>query len=128
MKKLFFIAIAICIYVSSCSKKQVNDQLQKPQTQYNNNSQPANRGDEDHPIVKGKPRDASGNALGDVTYTFTKGLDWFQGVSTVADGCTVTLSGYGLWSVNIAKSGYSSIDKTIDVEDTLTVSIDTLHQ
>jgi hypothetical protein len=131
MKNLFFIAIAICISMSSCSKNN-NGQLQKSSSQFLSNPTKQNGTylvlgeDETIPIVILKPVGLNGNALMALV-TLINGSDTVAGQTDVSGQCTLKLTHSGEWSLGITSQGYRSLNTTANFVDSVTVRVDTLQ-
>ena len=128
MKKITFAAIAACICIFSCSKK--NDQLQKSQSNLLGNYNSCHHGPakkETIPIVIMRPIRPNGFALPSAI-RLTNNTDTLVGQTSVdSPACSFQLTKAGQWLVKITSPGYVPISETVDYEDSVVYQVDTLQ-
>lgn len=128
MKKITFAAVAACICIFSCSKK--NDQLPKSPSNLLGNQNSIHHGlaaKETTPIVILRPTRPNGFSLSTLI-TLTNDTSVLIGQTSVeTPECTFQLPRSGEWTVKISSDGYIPINETINYVDSFVYQVDTLQ-
>ena len=117
MRKTIFVLSAVgSLLIYSCSKNDHKTQLDNP------NLAPAMvLGEDDHrPVIIVKVVDAENHLLPGCFITVYSTTDTFTGNTDTNGICTLILSDFGTWSINVIHNGYTPINSSLNIVDSAT--------
>ncbi len=123
------LAALFCLLIFSCNKKS-DPQLpivpaRETTTQV---SGYGSGGDDDEPPILMEKAVTTGNSpLSDTHVAAIKGTDTISGITNSAGLCMLTLPQFGEWDLFIFHTGYTGINASVNIVDSLTQRIDTLQ-
>ncbi len=119
MKKIIILLSAVgTLCMHSCTKHNDTKKVAAPTLQTN---QPSSGGGEDihRPIVI-KVVDFQNNPISQANVTVINGTDTLTGVTDASGSCTVYITTYGVWNVEVSHSGYIPLNVNEDMEESTT--------
>ena|SRR5665213_2457721 len=125
MKIKIILIVTFCGLMAFACKQTCDLQLKKAQS--NHKPRPLNDIGEDSPIVMVKPVTATGGSIIGAYVQLYNGVDTAKGLTDGSGEHQFVLPLYGSWHLTITHAGYSDLHKTLNIVDSFTQSIDTLH-